>query len=108
MSSGSPTLVISGIVHFRSNALESTILKICWGGQTLFSERSDGDRRTFWTLMLWLVLLKISAARIAFAKRRACDCCQPTVGKWGSLGWWVCLVGHVPGWISPLAPRATD
>jgi len=26
---------------------------------------------TFWTLMLWLVLLKISAARIAFANRRA-------------------------------------
>jgi hypothetical protein len=29
MSNGSPTLVISGIVHLRSNALDSTILKIC-------------------------------------------------------------------------------
>ena len=26
---------------------------------------------TFWTLILWLVLLKIKLARIAFAKRRA-------------------------------------
>lgn len=32
---------------------------------------SRGRRCTFWTLMLWLVLLKIRLARIAFAKRRA-------------------------------------
>jgi hypothetical protein len=37
----------------------------------LESARNNRDRRTFCTLMLWLVLLKISAARIAFAKRRA-------------------------------------
>jgi hypothetical protein len=28
-NSGSPTLLISGIVHRRSNAFDSTILKIC-------------------------------------------------------------------------------
>lgn len=38
-------------------------------------KRADGTDEcggpTFWTLMLWLVLLKISAARIALAKSRA-------------------------------------
>ncbi len=64
---------ISGMVHLRSKALERTILKI-WQG-TCVSQRwgALGKRRfTFWTLMLWLVLLKIRLARIAFAKRRAC------------------------------------
>lgn len=55
---GSPTFSISGMVHFRSNALERTILKI------------------FWTLILWLVLLKMRLARIAFAKRRAWEISQ--------------------------------
>ena len=51
--SGSPTVSISGMVHFRSKALLRTILKI------------------FCTLMLWLVLLKIKLARMALANLRA-------------------------------------
>ncbi len=64
---------ISGMVHLRSKALERTILKI-WQG-TCISVRLGalGKRNfTFWTLILWLVLLKMRLARIAFAKRRAC------------------------------------
>ena len=63
------------------------------------SRRPDGHgKRTFWTLMLWLVLLKINAARIAFANRRA----------------WVAVSGEslgsrpargvAPGLISPPGP----
>lgn len=61
---------ISGMVHFRSNALERTILKICPRRQ-----RIQGGIRcmlvTFCTLMLWLVLLKMRLAFIALAKRLA-------------------------------------
>lgn len=35
--SGSPTFSISGIVHFRSKAFDSTILKICDMSQYLYS-----------------------------------------------------------------------
>lgn len=35
---------------------------------------SMGERDTFWTLMLWLVLLKMRLAFMAFAKRFACRC----------------------------------
>ena len=64
---------ISGIVHLRSKALDRTILKIfkvesqhLWLGKydvlkTLY------ERLAFCTLMLWLVLLKIRLARMAFA-----------------------------------------
>ena len=71
---------ISGIVHLRSKALERTILKI-WAGvkrEWLACGEGEGELvrkmkvdHTFCTLMLWLVLLKMRLARIAFAKRRA-------------------------------------
>lgn len=44
MSMGSPTSVISGIVHFKSNALARTILKIClchYEDQSCASERGQ-------------------------------------------------------------------
>lgn len=53
-NNGSPLPVISGIVHLRSKALESTILKI------------------FWMLTDAEVEVKIRGARIAFANRRDC------------------------------------
>lgn len=62
---------ISGIVHLRSNALERTILKIC--GQSASAWEVKAKPHTFWTLMLWLVLLKMRLAFIARAKRLACD-----------------------------------
>lgn len=61
---------ISGIVHFRSNAFDSTILKI-WNSQYNGGLVSS-TVHTFWTLMLWLVLLKIRLAFIALANRLAC------------------------------------
>jgi hypothetical protein len=68
-SKGSPTFSISGIVHFRSNAFERTILKIC-KESVVSATRTDGEP-TFCTLILWLVLEKIRAALIALANRLA-------------------------------------
>lgn len=62
------------MVHLRSKALERTILKICFDvSEGLHKEEKEGfGGCTFCTLMLWLVLLKIRLARMAFANRRAC------------------------------------
>ncbi|EEQ36836.1 hypothetical protein CLUG_00959 [Clavispora lusitaniae ATCC 42720] len=51
---GSPTLTISSMFNFKSNALDKMILKI------------------FCTLMEWLVEQKITGARIALPNRLAC------------------------------------
>lgn len=56
--------VISGRVSFKSNALESTILKI------------------FCTLMEWLVEQKMRLAFMALAKRLACR----EISSWSSSG----------------------
>ena len=64
---------ISGMVHLRSKALERTILKI-WRIVESVVKWRQGEGVwwiTFCTLMLWLVLLKMRLARMAFAKRRA-------------------------------------
>jgi hypothetical protein len=64
------------MVHFRSKALDRTILKI-WIFQLVpeaaYRFESGPGTHTFCTLMLWLVLLKIKAARMAFANLRAYD-----------------------------------
>ncbi len=62
------------------------------------------NRRTFWTLMLWLVLLKINAARIAFAKRRACNSISHMKNYAGlPVSWMV-----IPGSRFLPVPRVTD
>lgn len=66
--SGSPTFSISGIVHFRSNALARTILKIYPVSR---GQCQEVGSFTFCTLILWLVLLKIKLAFIALANRLA-------------------------------------
>jgi hypothetical protein len=68
--SGSPTCSISWIVQRRSKAFESTILNIC-ATVSMRLELLKGRIHTFCTLMLWLVLLKIRLAFMAFAKRLA-------------------------------------
>ena len=67
MSNGSPVSLISGIVHLRSNAFDSTILKICAG-----QPRRRGRERTFCTLIESEVEQKMSGAFITLAKRFAC------------------------------------
>jgi hypothetical protein len=55
------------VESFRKDNLED-LYRVSYCGRG----RVEEDR-TFWTLILWLVLLKIRLARIAFANRRACQ-----------------------------------
>lgn len=81
MSRGSPTSVISGIVHFKSNACE-VALEVRQSrppGTSELSQSARGERtllstilKIFCTLIEWLVEQKINGAFIAFENRFAC------------------------------------
>ncbi len=95
MRSGSPTFVISGMVHFRSNALEMTILKICCG---LVRQRIEGQG---FGLRITAYLLDVDAVACTAKDQCCAHCLCKTAGLAGGVSPWSERLPFLRWWAQP-------